>query len=152
MPERQGMQQIGFGAAAIGTRPLPGSYGVGLSVVFLSSRRIASRLILVSVLPVLTASPIWNCHFQTLGTAVTATVYCTPLCIMRNLRHDSLRTTLSITSSCICSILLSMCETAVWIQGKWTARAHDRPACARNAESSVPSAEHYVVQLSLVGS
>jgi hypothetical protein len=39
---RQGMQQIGFGAAAIGTRPLPGSYGVGSSVVFLSSRSIRS--------------------------------------------------------------------------------------------------------------
>src|ERR1700730_17796332 len=111
----------------------------------------ASRLILVSVLPVLTASPIWNCHFQTLGTAVTATVYCTPLCIMRNLRHDSLRPILGRTSSCICSILLSMCETAARIQ-KWTARANERPAYARKAVSSVPSAEHYVVLLRLVGS
>jgi hypothetical protein len=44
-------------------------------------------LILVSVLPVLTVSPIRNCHFQMLGAAVNATVYSMPLWIMRKSRR-----------------------------------------------------------------
>src|ERR1700751_2573399 len=43
------------------------------------TRRIASRSILVSVLPVLISSPILNCHFQTPGTVVMVSVYSMPL-------------------------------------------------------------------------
>jgi hypothetical protein len=71
-------------------------YDVNSAAYFFSSRsmrncarRIASRLILVSVLPVLTSSPIRNSHFQMPGVAVVVTVYSIPRWFMVSSHHDS---------------------------------------------------------------
>src|SRR5204863_6008761 len=66
----------------------------------------ASRLILVSVLPVLMVSPIWNCHLQMLGSPATATVYSMPLCIIGNPRLRLIHSKFSYKLKAVCSILL----------------------------------------------